>query len=262
MHPLDTQPVIFIDVDGPLLSKRAWLLPSNRELRKRIVWLSGRQISREIGRHVVFEPSAMRLLAHIHQATGALYVVSSDWRYSVGLAETRAKLIEQGLDEDMLHEDWACPLMQHGEKVKYRDVENWLSNHPEQQPGQWLVIDDVPRTTPEPTLLVDGVEGLGVRDAAAAIRYFHGFNERLGMLSLDERDIPAEVHAAFSGRRVEMCRWLEGLTVPVGYKTPARLLRCGMPNLALRLLPNALNMSTPPGPDDDIKDALLGRQIF
>ncbi|WP_439598759.1 HAD domain-containing protein [Falsiroseomonas sp.] len=236
------------------------MMPGNRALRARTRWYYGRGAAQEIGRDAFFEPSAIQLLAQIHYATGARFVVSSGWRYTVGLVETRAKLIQQGLDEDMLHEDWACPPMQHGEKTKFIDIENWLSNHPEQQPGSWLVIDNVPGTTPEPTLLVDGVEGLCVRDAAAAIRYFGRFSERLGMRSLDELDIPAEVHSAFNGRRVELCRWLEGVTVPIGYQTPSKLLRCGRPDLALRLLPSALSLSMPPGPDDDIKNALLGRQ--
>ena len=41
------------------------------------------------------------------------------------------------------------------------------------EPGSWLILDDEPHATPDPTLLLDSMEGLGARDAELD-RPFHG----------------------------------------------------------------------------------------
>jgi hypothetical protein len=124
-----------------------------------------------------------------------------------------------------------------------------------------LVLDDEPGATPNPTLLVDGMEGLGVRDAAAAVRYFGAVNSALGMVQLPEEDIPDAVNKAFSGRWIEACRWLEGANAaPSGQASPARLLALGKREEALRRVPGAIRTTQPEEPDaDDSRFSSSGR---
>src|SRR4051812_26610103 len=85
------------------------------------------------------------------------------------------------------------------------------------------------------------MEGLGLRDAAAAIRYFGAVSGALGMVPLLEEDIPAAVIKAFSGHWMEACRWLEGANAaPSSRPSPSRLLALGKREEALCRLPDAV----------------------
>jgi hypothetical protein len=237
-------PILFLEIDGVLLSGRAWLMPRNRALRAWTATMKPRDAFSEVGRDAVFDPCAIALLVQICEATGARLVVSSGWRYTVGVAETRAKLVEQGVGENLFHENWACPHQRHGQPDKYVDIQNWLEGHGAREPGSWLVLDDEPGATPDPTLLLDSMEGLGVRGAAAAIRYFGAVSGALGMVPLLEEDIPAAVIKTFSGHWIGACRWLEGANAaPSSRPSPSRLLALGKREEALRRLPDAVRGS-------------------
>jgi hypothetical protein len=140
--------------------------------------------------------------------TGAQVVIASFWRYTVGPEMTRTKLLGQGLEGVVLHEDWACPMVRHGSPDKNADISRWLEEHGIAHYGTWLVLDD-DNVVPGATLRTDGLDGLGVRDAAAAVRFFDSIDEGLGVGPLTEDDMKQAVRA-FGGDRVETCRWLEG----------------------------------------------------
>lgn len=242
MRPAAKRPILFLDIDGVLMSGRAWLMPSNRALRARTKEMPGWEAGKEIGRAALFDPCAVALVIEVCDATDARLVVSSGWRYTVGVAETRAKLLEQGIHERLFHEDWTCSLQRHGSPDKYVDIQNWIEGHGAQAPGSWLVLDDEPLATPDPTLLVDDMEGLGAHDAAAAIRYFGAVSSTLGMTRLADEDIPTEVRSAFSGRWIEACQWLEGAdNGDRRGQRPSALLARGDREEALRRLPGSAN---------------------
>jgi HAD domain in Swiss Army Knife RNA repair proteins len=180
-----TPPILFLDIDGVLLSGRAWLLPANQNLHAKGTGLSRRQFTEMIGHDAVFDPCAVALVARICEVTGAQIVVASSWRYTVGLEQTRAKLLEQGLPEVLFHEDWSCPMARFSSPVKYADITYWLEEHGVTHYGTWLVLDDED-VVPGATLRTDALDGLGVRDAAAAVRFFNGIDAGLGVGPLPE----------------------------------------------------------------------------
>ncbi|SDB22461.1 HAD domain-containing protein [Belnapia rosea] len=201
-------PILFLDIDGVLLSSRAWLLPANQELLVRSTGLTRRQSTEMIGRDAVFDPCAVALVVRICQVTNAQIVISSSWRYTVGLEQTRAKLREQGLTEFLFHQDWACPMVRHGSPDKNADITNWLAEHGIAHYGTWLVLDDG-NVVPGATLGIDGLDGLGIRDAGAAVRFFGSVDAALGVGPLADEDLD-QIVQAFGGDRIEACRWLEG----------------------------------------------------
>ncbi len=77
MLPSSNPPVLFLDIDGVLLSGRAWLMPKNRALRAWTATMKPRDAFDEVGRDAVFDPCAVALLAEICEATDARLVVSS-----------------------------------------------------------------------------------------------------------------------------------------------------------------------------------------
>ncbi|WP_043345278.1 HAD domain-containing protein [Belnapia moabensis] len=230
-----TPPVLFLDIDGVLLSGRAWLLPANQDLQARSAGLPRWQSLQLVGREAVFDPCAVALIGRICKATGAQVVVASFWRYTVGPELTRAKLLNQGLQGALLHEDWACPMVRHGSPDKNADISYWLEEHGVAHYDTWLVLDDE-NVLPGATLRTDGLDGLGVRDAAAAVRFFGSVDAKLGVGPLAEDDMK-QVVQAFGGDRVEACRWLEGAgdRQPLRQR-PSALFRQGAREEALRRL--------------------------
>lgn len=213
---------MFLDIDGVLLSGRAWLLPANQRLQATMRTKSGRAAVMHLAADAVFDPVAVELVNRVAVATGAGIVVSSSWRYTAGPTATRGKLLEQGLLERLMHPDWACAPTGPGGGDKPRDIARWLEDHPEVT--DHLVIDDEPGLVPGRTLPVDPLDGLGPREAAAVVRYFEARDPGLGVGDLPVQDREMVV-AAFGGDRVRAAMWLEG----VQGKAPRR----SRPSLAL-----------------------------
>jgi hypothetical protein len=228
-------PILFLDIDSVLLSGRAWLLPANLSLQARGTGLTRRQSTEMIGRDAAFDPCAVALVARICEMTGARVVVASSWRYTVGLEQTRARLQEQGLPSGLLHENWACPMARFSSPDKGADITYWLEEHGVAHYGTWLVLDD-DDVVPGATLRTDALDGLGVRDAAAAVRFFNGIDAGLDVGPLAEEDMK-QVVRAFGGDRLEACRWLEGVDSrePPRHR-PSALFSRGEREAALRRL--------------------------
>ena len=100
------------------------------------------------------------------------------------------------------------------------------------------MLDDE-NVLPSATLRTDGLDGLGVREAAAAVRFFGSVDAKLGVGPLAEDDMK-QVVQAFGGDRVEACRWLEGAgdRQPLRQR-PSALFRQGAREEALRRLTSA-----------------------
>ncbi|MFC3125121.1 HAD domain-containing protein [Pseudoroseomonas globiformis] len=201
-------PILFLDIDGVLLSGRAWLLPTNQRLQAAAAKLTRSQATELIGRDAAFDACAVALVCRICEASGARVVIASSWRYTVGYEQTRVKLLEQGLPEVLFHKDWACPMARFSTPEKGPDISFWLDEHGGARARPWIVLDDE-EVVPGATLKVDGLEGLSASDAAAAVRYLGGTDAGLGVRPLPEGDM-RHVVEEFSGHRVEACRWLEG----------------------------------------------------
>lgn len=230
-----TAPVLFLDIDGVLLSGRAWQLPVNRRLQVAGAKLTRQEASKLIGREAQFDPCAVALVSRICEATGARIVVASSWRYAVGCEQTRVKLLEQGLSGAVLHEDWACPVARSGTPEKHHDITLWLEEHGIIQTGSWLALDDED-VVPGATMTTDALDGLGAREAAAAVRYLGGADAGLGVRALAEADMSL-VLESFHGDRIAACRWLEGVDARTPRsERPAALLARNRREEALRQL--------------------------
>jgi hypothetical protein len=111
--------IIFLDVDGVLFSTRAAVLRANAGLGKLPI--------AERMERVTFDVAAVELINRAASRTGAKIVVHSDWRKTLGLEGTRAKLLQQGLDPGYLDDDWHTPVGRLAEKAE--EIESWLDHH-------------------------------------------------------------------------------------------------------------------------------------
>lgn len=231
--------ILFLDIDGVLLSSKAWILPANASLRH-----SGAHTKlREIGEKVVFDPCAVALVNRLCERTGARIVVHSNWRKTIGLDLTRRKLVEQGIDESLFHENWACSMRLSSEKE--HEILWWLDDNrktpppvkPEwmNEPGWWIArgelsdsqeqekaaydkacndygilaigIDDQFIGRSISHIKTDFHEGFSISDYRKAITALEGDDKEMGVYPLDADDA-SRVAAAFNGNKMAAIEWL------------------------------------------------------
>jgi hypothetical protein len=170
-------PIVFLDIDGVLLSTTTWGLPANvRLLREE----AGRMMSTwEFSERASFDPMAIMLVNRLCHRTGARIVLSTSWRKSFGVPETRAKLVAEGIEDALFHADYSCPLGSMLDKA--RDIRAWLADHGyDLAAGTWVAIDDdaiegVNQVTTDP------VAGLGVREYRLACMWLGGADPDYGV---------------------------------------------------------------------------------
>lgn len=119
------RPVIFVDIDGPLLSTRSSMLPENRR-------------SAVPTRRDRFDPCAVAILETVAQESDAHYVISSSWAV-MGRDRLIPILDENGLDMGRLHHDWETPKVTFGHRD--REIRGWLDKHPDVT--RWTAVDDM-----------------------------------------------------------------------------------------------------------------------
>lgn len=129
--------IVFLDIDGVLLPRKAWALPAN-VAHMQALEADPKHSVGKAALGTAFDPSAVALVNRLCSTTGARLVVHSNWRRNVGLAETRAKLIAEGIDGSLFHEDWACGFRRTSEK--HHEIGWWLDDHrtnPCGDPPEW-----------------------------------------------------------------------------------------------------------------------------
>jgi hypothetical protein len=117
--------VIFIDIDGPMIPMRAWVLNMDQP------------------KYEIFDPVAAATILRVVLAAGAKIVISSSWRTDGHDACVRI-LEMAGIDRLHLHEDWRTPITEgHRATAKGRAAEIylWLAKHPEVE--HHAVLDDM-----------------------------------------------------------------------------------------------------------------------
>ena len=115
--------VVFLDIDGVLLSNSSWALPENVALLEK-QRTNPQYSGREAAGIIRFNPVAVALVNRLCGFTGALSVVHSTWRGNIGGKDTRAKLLEQRIEERFMHRNWVCPIGPGSEKSQ--DILRWL----------------------------------------------------------------------------------------------------------------------------------------
>ena len=139
-----TAKVLFLDIDGPMIPHRAYLLPDNHT---RLVRL--------------FDPVAVAMVLHLVVKAPAKLVISSAWAMHEGSLD---RLIEDFAINGIrfsryVHADWRTP---RGGTLETRSDEilAWLAKHPEVT--HWTALDD--EETPAPGgVLCDFTDGLLMR---------------------------------------------------------------------------------------------------
>jgi hypothetical protein len=116
-------PVIFLDIDGVLLTGRAWDMPVKAAARD-----LARRDPEAAARASTFDPSAVQLLNDLVVDTWAKLVISSNWRYTVCPDETLTKLVAQGVPAGSFHAKSCCPVNPF-RREKWHDIREWLGDN-------------------------------------------------------------------------------------------------------------------------------------
>lgn len=128
----DNVKIIFLDIDGVLLSGKALLMPQNmmakKKLRESDDAKSRHTKVKEFAMSSQFDPCAIALVNRLAEVSGAKIVVQSNWRRNIGFDETKEKLIEQGILPTHFHEDWVC-MIRGFSSEKIHDMYEWMSQH-------------------------------------------------------------------------------------------------------------------------------------
>lgn len=244
----ERQRILMLDIDGVLLSGRALLLPGNGHY-----WAEDRANDRHSIRadalRAVFDPTAVALVNRLCAVAGAKVVIHSNWRKTVGLEETRAKLMEQGIEESHLREVWATPRRGLHRDEKRAEITGWLmENRLTPDPGprppiedreahaRWddakydtghdvVVIDDedlgdsfMTRTT---AVTVDYQEGMSFAAYRLAMGLWRAEDRAMGVFHVADADW-GRVSEAFGGNRRRAVEWLH--TPDQWGRTQARML--------------------------------------
>jgi len=139
LPPEDKSKVVFLDVDGVLRPARAGgfdILATDGESAARVDTSD-------------FFASALKALRHIIERTGAVVVLSSEWRRSEAMFNTLTEVFEKnrmrGAAASTITtldlEPGADPVKSFAER-RAREVSTWLRDHEETVSG-WVVLDDI-----------------------------------------------------------------------------------------------------------------------
>jgi hypothetical protein len=243
--------VVFIDIDGVLLTRARWLHPANTAARALLAEKSETARRRAL-ETVSYDPNAVQLVNRLARTTRAKLVVSSFWRRSFGVEETHRKLLAEGIEPDLFHDDHSCDAGYSRDPTKQRDIWDWLDRHRTnslpRHPGgvatteeerrsteealrvwhaayervglEWIVIDDEPgpdhlvRTHPE--------LGFTAEDYRVAVRALGGEDAEFGVRPVPD-GLWEEVLAIHACDPIAAARWVEGVRAPETFR-PVRLL--------------------------------------
>lgn len=155
--------LIFIDIDGVLLSFRYWASASNNALWP--VKVEDRM------RHLQLDPGSVGLLVRLCEKANAKLVLTSNWRrtWPHERKELIERLIEQGLRRDLWHPEWMLPVLPNSNK--WMELAEWLEGCTEIVA---LILDDEQCPDDAPPLDVEDVGILPVDkyDGFGAYSYF------------------------------------------------------------------------------------------
>jgi len=139
LPPEDKSKVLFLDVDGVLRPARAGgfdILSVDGDAAARVDTSD-------------FFPSALKALRHILERTGAVVVLSSEWRRSEALCATLTEIFEKNgmrawasaTTTSLELEPGPDPVRSFAER-RAREVTKWLGEHEGDVSG-WVVLDDI-----------------------------------------------------------------------------------------------------------------------
>lgn len=153
--------VVFLDIDGPILPLRMWAAADNiRLLDEKII---------DRAPHLRFDPGCVGLAVRLCDLSSARLVLASNWRrtWSHGLDTLHAKMVSEGLREDLWHENWMLPVFDN----KVAELASWLASNPIKA---GVFIDNEPISTPNLVQMITVCEddGFGLHAYRRALEFF------------------------------------------------------------------------------------------
>lgn len=127
--------IVFLDLDGPLFSGRALLMPENNGHESEIL--------KQLKLHPFVsywkaDPVAIAMLHELHKIRPYHFVISSSWaddnQHNKEQIERLLKINDVNIN---LHKDWRTPRTKEKDKVK--EVSMWLENN---KYADYMVLDD------------------------------------------------------------------------------------------------------------------------
>ena len=158
----EATPIIFLDIDGPLLTSDGWALAMAGQGAHPTDILGNPYRMPGAVRHSRFAVDSVSMVRALRAKHNARFVVHSDWTASVGMENTMQALLDNGFEVGDFHEDW-CLLAallrgyhQHNADRMYeqwnavqRDgdgrqwrIPMWLQLHAETE--RFVIFDDLP----------------------------------------------------------------------------------------------------------------------
>lgn len=121
--------IVFLDIDGPLLPKKAFFTVQNQKVAKELSAIEDRR-ERHLyhANNIKFDECAIGLVNRLCEKGNAQVVVISNWRRNVGLNETVEILKKQGIKEEYFHKDPVCQIRGMSSN-KIHDMYAWMSKH-------------------------------------------------------------------------------------------------------------------------------------
>jgi hypothetical protein len=131
---LELLKIIFLDIDGVLLTKKSHLLDSNLSIYNEMgidKIENGREYHNQLLKYALeaeFDNNAIMLLNRLCEKTNARIVIHSNWRRSYKFDVVKNKLIKEGILEKHFHEDFYCRIRGMSSE-KADDILYWLDLH-------------------------------------------------------------------------------------------------------------------------------------
>jgi hypothetical protein len=146
--------IIFIDIDGPLLPRRAWCLPENIQLLNE---------SRKSGNHpfrhkdlhniVKFDPIAVSFFNTWTENNDVVGVISSNWFHYASREQIELTFKNNNL-KIQLHQNWHTPRA--GDGGRTEEIKRWLDVH---YVDNFIIVDDDPDLiSPSASILIPDIE--------------------------------------------------------------------------------------------------------
>lgn len=129
--------VLFLDIDGVMIPKRAHLLKNDQT--------SNIKYEYPLNIAEKFDPIAVAMIKDVILKTYAKIVISSSWAPIFKKDGISELFKDNKMNPDWLHEDYSTP--RSAKSIRVKEIGDWLSNHPEVE--KYCAIDDDSTFHPE-----------------------------------------------------------------------------------------------------------------
>ena len=127
--------IIFLDLDGPMIPSRAYLLENQTGVNQKM------PEDKQLGCVVtVFDPVAVGIINNLCAERDWKIVLHSSWVRITGGEKTLEHCIKQGLKAEHFHEEH--PFCDEDENWRFTRIAKWLDKHPECE--QYVILEDEP----------------------------------------------------------------------------------------------------------------------